>query len=326
MAQAGEPIAAGLACPHDGQPLAAGSSDFRCGAGHRFPLRRWAGSAYGDFRDEESLDETAQAQRVTYEAGSNRYALEGAGAKAAFMRAFVSARLRDEVKSKEDLLLSTLRELPLGPQSRLLEIGSNDGRYLDVASAISGGSGLGIDLSERSVRQAIEARPPECRAAFHVGRADRLPVASGSVDCVLSFDVFEHLGHPAFERTMAECGRVLRPGGWLLVYIVSRKDRFTLHETLRQLTHGRIGVDESDGHRHENFIHPEEFRGAAGAAGLAVERLRAYHGFWTLFADYYLHDFMPRWGYRFLHWLDYPLVHFEHGNGFLGLARRKGTS
>ncbi len=314
----------GLVCPRDHGALQAVEGELSCAAGHRFPLRRWAGGAFADFSDETTFDSNAALQRATYDDGqANRYSGQGQDDKARFMRDFVSRRVRGRVKAKEQLLLSAFRDLRLPPAPRLLEIGCNDGRYLFVASALSGGSGSGLDISAAAVQQALEARPRGDRNAFHVGQADRLPVGDGSVDCVLSFDVFEHLGQGGFEQAMREVARVLAPGGALLVYVVSQNDRFTLHETLRQISGGRVGVDDGEGHRWENFIHPDRFRAVAAEVGLSVARLRAYHGFWTLFAEYYLYNAPPAFAYRLLDLLDYPLWRFDHGNGFLAVARKE---
>lgn len=49
------------------------------------------------------------------------------------------------------------------------------------------------------------------------GDGQRLPIRSGSVDTVLLLDVLEHLPQP--ETCVAEIGRVLRPGGQLVLQV-----------------------------------------------------------------------------------------------------------
>lgn len=308
-----------LRCPRSGEPLRL-EGDRLVGAAASYPLRPVAGEAFADFRLE--LDAVAQLQRETYEREGSRYLQEGLEDKRAFMADFVEARRRGQVKAKEEFLLRALRELPLGPTSRVLEVGCNDGRYLNTVAALFGCEGVGIDLSERSIAQAVAARPEGLRTRFHVAQATRLPFADASFDVLLSFDVFEHLGHPGFIATLRECHRVLRPGGRLLVYVVSQKDTFTLHETLRRVSHGKLGVDDGEGHRYENFIHPDFFRSVATESGLKVRRLTAYHGYWTLLAEECLHNAAPRFVYRLFSFLDAPLVREEHGNGFLALCER----
>ncbi len=45
----------------------------------------------------------------------------------------------------------------------------------------------------------------------------RLPFASGQFDCIWSHTAFEHLRYP--KVTVAECFRLLRPGGWMVAHI-----------------------------------------------------------------------------------------------------------
>ena len=309
-----------LRCPRSGEPLRL-EGDRLVSSAATYPLRRVeGGEAYADFRLE--LDAVAELQRETYEQEESRYLQEGLADKRAFMAEFVEARRRGQVKAKEEFLLRALRELRLRPGSRVLEVGCNDGRYVDTVAALHGCEGVGVDLSERAIAQALAARPEGLRTRFHVAQANALPFADASFDVLLSFDVFEHLGHPGFVATMRECHRVLRPGGVLLVYVVSQKDTFTLHETIRRVSHGKLGVDDGEGHRYENFIHPDFFRAVATESGLRVKTLTAYHGYWTLLAEECLHNVAPRFFYRLFSFLDAPLVRAEHGNGFLAWSVR----
>lgn len=86
------------------------------------------------------------------------------------------------------------------------------------------GEGYGAGLIA-SVASGVVALDYDTPTAVHVarrypavdvvrGNLASLPLASGSVDVVANFQVIEHLwGQDAF---VAECHRVLRPGGWLL--------------------------------------------------------------------------------------------------------------
>jgi SAM-dependent methyltransferase len=122
------------------------------------------------------------------------------------------------------------------------------GLVLDVAcgtgygSALLAGPGrrvLGIDASATTI---AHARRDFARAdvTFMVGDATRLPVATSSIDSVVSFETIEHLPAPAL--FVAEIARVLRPKGTLLL---STPDRAVY-------SHGR-----TDG-RSNNPFHPSE--------------------------------------------------------------------
>ena len=70
-----------------------------------------------------------------------------------------------------------------------------------------------IDAAERF------ARSKRVEADFRVGAGEAIPWPDNSFDTILSFDVFEHVRD--VEATLAECRRVLRPGGHLLVVFPS---------------------------------------------------------------------------------------------------------
>lgn len=307
-----------LRCPVTRAPLERRGSEL-LGNTHRYRVHPHQHGEFVDFLSGTSVDANTEAQRAIYDAAESRYHVQ-IDADPGFMGRFVADYVKGRVKNKDALLREALLRLPCGPGSLALEIGCNDGRFINVLCELRGVDGLGVDVSTQAVRRAIAHRPEGVRSAFHVAQATQLPLADATVDCIISFDVFEHLGHDAVAKTMKECRRVLRPGGALLVYVVSRNDRFTLHETFRTVSHGAHGVDRAEGHLHENFLLPDEFRAYARAANLTVERLVAYHAFWTLFAEEHLGNRLPAFVYPLLGLLDFPLVKSERGNGFLAVC------
>src|ERR1041384_7363657 len=92
------------------------------------------------------------------------------------------------------------------------------GRILDVACGTGDGTAMldavGVDLSLQALRYARRYPAP-----YVAADATRLPF--GRVfDSVVSFETLEHVPDP--ERFVAECARVLKPGG---VFIVSTPNR-----------------------------------------------------------------------------------------------------
>jgi SAM-dependent methyltransferase len=93
------------------------------------------------------------------------------------------------------------------------------GRVLDVACGTGYGTAMlgavGVDLSLEALRYA--RRHP---ALYLAADAARLPFRS-SFDSVVSFETIEHVAEP--DRFVAECARVLRPGGLLIVSTPNRE-------------------------------------------------------------------------------------------------------
>jgi SAM-dependent methyltransferase len=79
---------------------------------------------------------------------------------------------------------------------------------------------VGIDVAPEFIDAATQfAQSKGVDARFEVARGETLPLASNSVDAILSFDVFEHVQN--LRKVLGECHRVLRPGGRLLVVFPS---------------------------------------------------------------------------------------------------------
>ena len=76
---------------------------------------------------------------------------------------------------------------------------------------------IGLDYDESAVAH-VKARYP--RVEMRHGNLAELPLPDGSVDVVVNFQVIEHLwDQPQF---VAECLRVLRPGGALMMSTPNR--------------------------------------------------------------------------------------------------------
>jgi 2-polyprenyl-3-methyl-5-hydroxy-6-metoxy-1,4-benzoquinol methylase len=69
-----------------------------------------------------------------------------------------------------------------------------------------------VDVNRHALREAQEAAP---HARLHVASAESLPFKSRSFDVVVIKHIIEHLPSPA--QAVSELGRVLRPGGTLIL-------------------------------------------------------------------------------------------------------------
>jgi SAM-dependent methyltransferase len=96
-----------------------------------------------------------------------------------------------------------------GPGSRLLDVGTGPG-YVAAAAVDRGATVVGVDVAEAMVALARTLHP---RVEFVHGTAEDLPFGSDSFDTVVGNFAIPHMGRP--ERAVAECSRVLTPGGRL---------------------------------------------------------------------------------------------------------------
>lgn len=100
---------------------------------------------------------------------------------------------------------------------------------LDIASGEGYGSNLlcksakfvyGVDIDEMTVREAQQKYQAE-NLEYRVGSTDAIPLESGTVDVVISFETIEH--HDKHEEMLLEIKRILKPDG---VLIISTPDKY----------------------------------------------------------------------------------------------------
>ena len=122
------------------------------------------------------------------------------------------------------LLEQHLAGLPAG--AALLEVGSGGGQLaLEVAARRPDLSLVGVDLSPAQVARATRrTQHLGERVCFRQGSALDLPFEARRFDAVVSIGSIKHWPDPG--RGLAECARVLRPGGQLIVVEVDRGCRF----------------------------------------------------------------------------------------------------
>ncbi len=97
--------------------------------------------------------------------------------------------------------------------TRLLDIACGPGRLIARAAQRSA-STTGLDVSQAMLHRARSAAPT---AQFRHGDAQRLPFPDDEFDVVTASFAILHLSDP--ERAVAECARVLVPGGRIAVTV-----------------------------------------------------------------------------------------------------------
>jgi SAM-dependent methyltransferase len=148
--------------------------------------------------------------------------------------------------------------LPSCTGAVVLEAGCGEGYGADLIAARAGRV-LALDYDEVTTghvaRRYPRLFPVRANLAF-------LPVATSTVDAVASFQVLEHLWDQA--GFLAECHRVLRPGGRLVVTTPNRLTFTPDSETPLNPYHTRE-------------LAPSELDSLLREAGLRVERMHGLH-------------------------------------------------
>jgi SAM-dependent methyltransferase/DNA-binding transcriptional ArsR family regulator len=143
---------------------------------------------------------------------------ERAASAAAYFRKNAArwGELRSLYVEEKRVEAELLRRLPADGIADLLDIGTGTGRILELVAGRVG-RGIGVDLSRDMLIVARANLQGAGIANCQVRQADmyRLPWTEPSFDAVTVHRVLHYAEDPA--RVIAEAGRVLRPGGRLLV-------------------------------------------------------------------------------------------------------------
>ena len=123
----------------------------------------------------------------------------------------------------ETMVDDYLRLLPQGAE--VLEVGCGGGQFarsqLDKRSDLRW---IGLDVSAEQIARARRRNTNHESAAFVVGDALELPFPDARFDALVSIASIKHW--PDQAKGLAECARVLRPGGQLLIVEADRGCRF----------------------------------------------------------------------------------------------------
>lgn len=158
----------------------------------------------------------------------------------------------------ERIIDATLDAARLRSGDRLVDVGCGSGALAMLAAELRPdgknllGDVVGIDATPGMIDLARErAAKSGSRATFHLGTAEALPFAGGSVDALTNSYLFHHLPSDLKRQVLHEMWRVLKPGGRLVIadyarpvslfgYIASFPMRFDFHEYVRGQLSGEL--------------------------------------------------------------------------------------
>jgi SAM-dependent methyltransferase len=136
----------------------------------------------------------------------------------------------------------------------VLDVGCGDGAVAALLAPVSRRY-VGLDRSERMIAAAKARLVGLAQAEFVVADMHDMPFSGGTFDRVALYNVLTYATSP--ERVLSEAGRVLRPGGSLVV------------QTLNH--HAHLDAAAGYGHIHPGF-HESVLRERIEEAGLSVSR------------------------------------------------------
>lgn len=145
-------------------------------------------------------------------------------------------------RSEQPVRETGLQMLDARAGQKMLEIGFGTGRTLVELAEAVGPSGrvLGIDLSEKMLevsQKLLREKRLEGRVELVCGDALHMPYASETLDGVFTAFTLELFDTPEIPQVLAECRRVLKPGGRLVVVSMSRVNPGGLMTEVFEWTH-----------------------------------------------------------------------------------------
>lgn len=144
----------------------------------------------------------------------------------------------------EDLIEGAILKLAGdGPFRKVVDLGTGTGRMLSLFGDRTQ-EAEGLDLSHQMLTVARSNLAEDGLTSMRVrqGDATATPFPSASADVVIVHQVLHYLEEP--ERVLAEAGRILAPGGQLIIVDFAPHD----HEFMREdFGHHRLGI------RHDNM-------------------------------------------------------------------------
>jgi SAM-dependent methyltransferase len=169
-----------------------------------------------------------------------------------------------------------LDRLELGHGDRVLEIGGHRSgalAYLERRGIV----GSGADIARVWVaaqNAAARARTSETR--WVVADAEALPFRDGSFAAIVAFDVLEHVSR--LDRALAECARVLRPGGTLVCHLPVRDIEGSFDGIQRWWDAADYAARQaSAGHFHERLPTRLQMRTRLEHVGLQVRDVQSFN-------------------------------------------------
>jgi ubiquinone/menaquinone biosynthesis C-methylase UbiE len=184
----------------------------------------------------------------------------------------LEARCKQSLNPRgSDMLYELFASFSPTAQSEVLDIGCRDARYaIELANRFGCGV-LGIDPApihiERARTKIAEAGLTD-RVRAELAGIEAMPATDGSLDLIWCRDVLNHVN---LQRGLAECVRVLKPSGQMLVYQTFATPELSNREAAR--IYAAMAIVPQN-------MSEEFFQATAQAAGLSITTRDAVSSEW----------------------------------------------
>jgi len=161
------------------------------------------------------------------------------------------------------MLYALVDDLDIGPGDLVLDIGGRDASHSLALVKMFGCDTVSVDpvaSNNEQARAAVAEDPLGSRVSIRPGVMEEIPAADGEFDFIFSRDMFFHV--VGADQALAEARRVLKPGGYMLLYQTFATDR------LEPLEKARIYADLAVA---PERMSPDDFEKRALATGFTIE-------------------------------------------------------
>lgn len=168
-----------------------------------------------------------------------------------------------------ELLHELVAKLHLPPEATVLDLGCGEGQHSiqlakDFHFAVHGIDPVPrhIELANERLDKAAKRKPELGKLVrFELGAAEAVPTRDASIDLIWCREVLYHIG--SLDKAFAECRRVLRTGGHMLIYQNFRTDRLEPREAEWLWATMRVVPDNAN---------PQHVEAAFAGAGFQIDQ------------------------------------------------------
>lgn len=170
-----------------------------------------------------------------------------------------------DILMRDSFYLWLIELLAPRPDELLLDVACGQGRLVQLAAA-QGMNAAGVDFSYAGMLASAQHTPS---AKWLLGDGEALPIADGSIDCILNIGSLEHYQHPL--QGVKELARLLKPTGRACILL---PNAFGLFGNIQHVW--KTGEVYDDGQPLQRYATRRAWEVLLEQGGLQVERLVPY--------------------------------------------------